>query len=320
MDTYLGLDFGGTKLLIGEVDAEGNILRSKRYETGLRRQDASVKELMADLEDYLSVGFAGNPAAVGTGVVGVVDHSKGLWVSMDHEENNAPIPLAKMLEDRLNLPAAIDNDVRSATTAELLLGHGRISKDFIYLNVGTGLAAGVVADGRILRGAHNNVGEVGHMVVDLSDDMPCVCGRRGCVENLVSGVGFTRRAEYLRDSFQTSLPKPRGDEYLDASLLFRLADQGDALCKHITDQAAKALACVIMNLARVSDPDTVILGGGVVADGWLLNKVRLHLNKSTLRGVTGGVVLSSFQAQYAGLIGAASLGMVRKAGGVHEKN
>ena len=70
-------------------------------------------------------------------------------------------------------------DRRSATTAELLLGAGRQSKDFIYLNVGTGLAAGFVADGHILRGANQNAGEIGHMVVDLSNPYPCICGRQG---------------------------------------------------------------------------------------------------------------------------------------------
>jgi predicted NBD/HSP70 family sugar kinase len=312
MDTYIGLDFGSTKLLIGEVDAQGSILRSKRYETGPQRQDAAVHGLMRDVEDYLStVGFAGSPVAIGAGVVGVVDHKRGLWVSLDHRSDGPPVPLGDMLQNRLNLPAAVDNDVRSATAAELLLGNGRVSRDFVYLNVGTGMAAGIVADGRIVRGANNNAGEVGHMAVELSDAMPCACGRSGCAENMVSGVGFTRQARCLREQCQTALPPTAEDENLDTVLLFRLADEGDPLCRQITDRAAMALACVIMNLVRISDPDTVVLGGGVVSDGWLLEKVRPLLNPSAMRGVSGGVVLSGFQSRYAGLIGAASLGMVR---------
>jgi predicted NBD/HSP70 family sugar kinase len=171
------------------------------------------------------------------------------------------------------------------------------------------MAAGIVADGRIVRGANNNAGEVGHMVVDLSDDMPCVCGRCGCAENMVSGVGFTRRARYLRERFRTALPPTPEGENLDTVHLFRLADEGDPMCRQIADRAALALACVIMNLVRISDPDVVVLGGGVVSDGWLLEKALPLLNPSAMRGVGGGVVLTAFQSRYAGLIGAASLGM-----------
>ena len=77
-----------------------------------------------------------------------------------------------MLAERLGVPAYIDNDVRSAVTAELVLGCGRYSDNFIYLNVGTGLAAGVVIDRHILRGAGHNAGEIGHMSVDTHGLVP----------------------------------------------------------------------------------------------------------------------------------------------------
>lgn len=312
METYIGLDFGGTKLLIGEMSAKGEILRSKRYPTGFREQNAAAQALLSDMQDYCkTVGFSGKPAAAGIGIVGVVDHGTGEWVSIDHQVTNPPIPLAAQVEKLLGIPVSVDNDVRSATCAELLLGHGRKTKNFIYLNVGTGLAAGVVSSGRILRGANNNSGEIGHMVIDLHSSEVCICGRKGCVENFVSGVGFTRQVQELSASYSTSLALPAPGARVDAVRLFQLADEGDPLCKAVTEQAAEALSCVIMNLVRVSDPDTVILGGGVVSDGWLLEKVRPLLNDATMRGVTNGLVLSAFQPKNAGLLGAASLGLAR---------
>ncbi|MDD3277831.1 MAG: ROK family protein [Lachnospiraceae bacterium] len=305
MNTYLGLDFGGTKLLIGETDEEGNILNTKRYKTGLTDQQEAVTCIMEALEDYkATTGFQGQLKAAGLGIVGIVNRRRGEWISMSHEVKNPPIPLQKLLEEKLQVPCAIDNDVRSATTAELLLGRGQTSEDFIYLNVGTGLAAGIVTDGRLIRGANNNSGEIGHMVVDINSTQQCVCHRKGCAENIVSGTGFT--AQIRREDAAELLDEDGKAKVVE---LFRKADAGDPLCQKITDYAAKTLACVIMNLVRVSDPDTVILGGGIISDGWLLEKTRNYLEAETMRGVSHGIVLSSFDPRYAGLIGAASLGM-----------
>ncbi|TCL54858.1 putative NBD/HSP70 family sugar kinase [Kineothrix alysoides] len=311
MDTYLGLDFGGTKLLIGELDEEGHVLRSKRYDTRLSEQKEVAEAILNDLTDYIkAMGIQGNLKAAGLGIVGIVDNKRGEWVSMNHEITGPPVPIAAMIADKLGVPCAVDNDVRSATAAELILGQGRTSSDFIYLNVGTGLAAGFVCGGRIMRGANCNAGEIGHMVVDLSRKESCVCGREGCVENVVSGIGFTRQI--------TSYGLPEllnAGKRADVVRLFQGADAGLKECVEITEYAAEALACVIMNLVRASDPDTVILGGGVISDGWLMEKVNRYLSPETMRGVTGGVIFSSFDLRYAGLIGAATLGMLLIKGG-----
>lgn len=306
MQTYLGLDLGGTKLLIGEVTREGEVLRSKRYPTGYTRQADAVAGLLAALDDYKkTVSFAGQLAAVGVGVVGTVNNPRGEWIALGHEPTGAPVPLAALLAERLGVPAYIDNDVRSAVTAELVLGCGRYSDNFIYLNVGTGLAAGFVIDRHILRGANHNAGEIGHMSVDITNRDACVCGRHGCAENAVSGVGFTHMVQKLG---RADLLLPATGR-ADVPRLFDLAEQGDADCIAIADYAAETLACVIMNLVRVSDPDTVVFGGGVMSDERFQAHVRAKLDTGTMRGVTHGLVPSSFSPHIAGLLGAASLGM-----------
>ena len=308
MKTYLGMDFGGTKLLIGEVDAEGAVLRSRRYETGFTRQADAIQALLESVRDYKeNVGFAGEPAAAGIGIVGIVDNARGEWISIAHEYEGPPIPLARIVSQELKLPCGVDNDVRSSTTAELLLGQGRYSKNFIYLNVGTGLAAGFVVDGKILRGANVNAGEIGHMVVDMSDTSPCICGRVGCVENVVSGVGFTRQAQARALNDLMTQAGGRAD----VCRLFDRAQAGDINCRAIVEYGARALACAVMNLVRAMDPDTIIYGGGILGDERFLRIVERELDPGTMRGVTRGLVASSFNPQYAGLLGAASLGMVK---------
>lgn len=308
MKTYLGFDFGGTKLLVGEMDEKGTILNSKRYATGCVNQEQAVQRLLDSAADYCAtVGFHGEVQAAGVGIVGVSNHRTGEWISMNHIVTGPPIPLAEILSEKIEIPVAIDNDVRSATTAEWKLGQGRNSDNFIYINVGTGLAAGFVVNGTLLRGANNNSGEVGHTVVNLRDTLPCICGRKGCAENVVSGGGFARQAvRYgLMDVILADRPNSA-----DTKKLFELADTGEERAVAITTYAADTLAAVVMNLVRVTDPDTVILGGGVMSSGWMLDKVMNRLNPSTMRGVTNGVILSNFEPQYAGLIGAASLGLV----------
>lgn len=313
MKTYLGMDFGGTKLLIGEVDTQGTVLRSKRYATGYTKQADAIRALLEAIRDYKGdVGFAGEPAAAGVGIVGIVDNQRGEWISMGHEPEGPPAPLAHMVSQELGIPCGIDNDVRSATTAEQLLGQGRYSRNFIYLNVGTGLAAGFVVDGQILRGAHMNAGEIGHMVIDLSDQSPCVCGRTGCVENRVSGIGFTRQAQARGLNELMTQVGGRAD----VRRLFVRAETGDPDCREMIAYGARAIACVIMDLVRVTDPDTIIYGGGIIGDTRFLHMVEKELEPSIMRGVTRGLVASSFAPQYAGLLGAASLGMVQQYRGI----
>ncbi len=308
MKTYLGFDFGGTKLLIGEMDENGVILNSKRYATGCVNQDQAVQRILDSAADYCAtVGFHGEVQAAGVGIVGVSNHKTGEWVSMNHIITGPPVPLAEILSEKIGIPVAIDNDVRSATTAEWKLGQGKNSDNFIYINVGTGLAAGFVVNGTLLRGANNNSGEVGHTVVNIRDAQPCVCGRNGCAENMVSGSGFARQA--VRYGLMDVIVADRPNS-ADTKKLFELADAGEERAVAITTYAADTLAAVVMNLVRVTDPDTVILGGGVMSSGWMLDKVMNRLNPSTMRGVTNGVILSRFEPQYAGLIGAASLGLV----------
>lgn len=310
METYLGLDFGGTKLLIGEMDEHGNILEHKRYATGCVSQELGVEKILSSVRDYRdTVGFRGEVQAAGVGIVGVSNNRTGEWISMNHIVSGPPIPLAELVSGELGVPVAVDNDVRSATTAERMLGCGKHSDNFIYINVGTGLSAGFVVNGVLIRGANNNSGEVGHSVVNIWDGQPCICGRNGCAENMVSGSGFARQAvRYgLTDVLRADNPNSA-----DTKKLFEMAEDGDERAMGITKYAADTLAAVIMNLVRVTDPDTVILGGGVMSDGWLLDKVMPRLNPSTMRGVTNGVILSRFDPKYAGLIGAASLGLTLK--------
>ena len=300
METYLGLDLGGTKLLIGEMDSRGNILRYKKYDSGYFNQQAASEIIKSSLDDYIrTVGWCDQkPVGMGVGLIGRVDPNQGIWLQIDPSRTQ-PIALAKELSDIYGIPCHIDNDVKSATRAERVWGFGQISKNFIYINVGTGIAVGTVINGRQIRGSHFNAGEVGHVRVGVN-----------CVEAIAAGIGFDNCARLLRNRYETNLhiPAEKGERVL-ISEVFALSQKGDPLCVALVENASEALANLIMNLVRVTDPDTVVLGGGIVSDGYIHEKILEKLHPTTMRFVTNGVVITKLNPGFIGLLGAGAVAM-----------
>lgn len=307
MDTYIGMVLSGTNLTIGEMDVNGNILKMKRYVTSFFNQEAALKVMCDSIANYRdNVGYIGNPLAVGIGVIGRVDPVGGIWQQIDPDRTK-PIALAAEMGSATGMPCFIDNDVKGSARAVMRWGFGRISQNFIYIYVGTGIAASVIIDGKQIRGSHFNAGEVGHLRVGVQVGLRCPCGRIDCVETIASSIGFDRQARYLHKYYDTQLVIPNEDSRVSVAEVYRLAKHGDALCMKIVDNAAEALANLIMNMVRVSDPDTVVLGGEMVADGYLLDCIKGKLNKVTMRFVTNGVVMTMLNPQFINLLGAGAV-------------
>lgn len=306
MQTYIGADLGGTKLLIGEMDRSGKLLRHKRYPSGALTQKEALALILRGLDDFLAEQTPGcEVAAIGVGLVGRICNRTGTWyeISPDKQE---PLEIGSILSRRYGVPCFVDNDVRSATKAELLFGRGRSSKDFIYINIGTGIAAGFVTGSKLITGGHYNAGEVGHTSSGIEMKVPCECGRDDCVEPVASGLGIDRCARILAPHYpDTKLTIPENGSRVDTAEVFRLYDT-DPLCRKLTDNASRAAANLIMNLIRFNDPDTIVLGGGVVSDGFLYRKIIDKLNPHTIRFVTGGIVLTDLDPRYIGVLGACS--------------
>ena len=304
--TYIAVDLGGTKLLLGELDREGHVLRTRRYPSGALTQREALALMEQGLDHFLAEESPENqPVAMGLGLVGRIDSETGTWLEIDHDRKEV-LPLGQILRERYGLPCFMDNDVRSATKAEMLFGQGRNSRHMIYINVGTGIAAGFVTGGRLIRGGSCNAGEVGHTASGIGFRAPCACGRPDCVEPVASGLGFDVSARILAPQYpDTKLRIPEDGTRVSAADIFALYDR-DPLCRVLTDNAAQALANLLMNLIRVTDPDTVVLGGGVMSSGFLYEKVLPLLNGHTIRFVTNGIVRTALDPRFIGLLGAGS--------------
>lgn len=307
MDTYISVALNGASMMVGEIDANGNILRLKHYHVNSFSQEALLDLILCSLEDYrFHEGYVGTPCAIGVGLIGRVDGERGIWHQIDPARTQ-PIDVVHWIEAAEGLPCFIDNDVKASVRAVQRWGFGKTSQNLIYLYVGTGIAASIIVRGSQIRGCHFNAGEVGHMRVGVSVGVKCSCGRTDCVETIASSMGIDSCARLLRKEYDTRLLIPGDDECVSVEEVFRLSREGDPLCVKLVENAVTALADLIMNLVRVSDPDIVVLGGEMVADGFLLEKIQQQLHDVTMRFLTKGVVITKLNPRFICLLGAGAL-------------
>jgi glucokinase len=221
-------------------------------------------------------------AGVGVGVPSLVAADGSLY-----DSPNLPaltgLPVRQAFADRLTEMAVrsgsagewrlvLDNDGTCAAAGELAFGAARGHRDAVVITLGTGIGGGIIADGRILRGARGFAGEVGHFVVDPSGP-PCHCGRIGCFEQMASGSALGRIAQHAAREARASrvvalaggtVAAVRGEHVLAA------AREGDEEAIVVFDILAGNLASGIASLVEVLDPGVVLVGGGLAAAGPIL--------------------------------------------------
>ncbi|EFM09513.1 ROK family protein [Paenibacillus curdlanolyticus YK9] len=310
LQSIIAVDLGGTKILVGEVTPAGEVLQTKSYPSDTTSQHTALQGVIHAINDFQDGSnlIAREQIAIGLGVVGRVDTHNGVWHQIQPGKTE-PMNVSEQLESIFQLPCGVDNDVACATRAEQTFGWGRQSKNFIYFNIGTGIAAGTVVDGHYVEGNQFNAGEVGHMVVAMDSDVRCGCGRYGCVERIASGLGMHERVVALLPNYPSSSLELVEGQRIAVQTILEAAAQADPLASRIVDDAARAAAAAIMNLVRVTDPDTIVLGGGVARNPYFFERVKQALNPSTVRFVANGLVYTKVGSEETGLVGAALAGL-----------
>ena len=303
----IGVDVGATKILVGVVTQTGQVIASRYAPIHRETQATTLQSIETSIVDFLQAWQGPRPRGIGVGLVGQTDPKTGTWLQAMNLPIQSPVPLGRQLRDHFGLPVRLDNDVHAATLAEMRWGMGTESKDFIYLNVGTGIAAGLVFNGQLLRGSENYAGEFGHMVVQPEGPL-CPCGRLGCVEPIASGGGMLTRVQELLADFPDS--RLRRIRPLTAHAIFAAADLGDPLGIKISNDAIQALSIALTNLVNLLNPEWIVCGGGTLSDGWLMERVRVHVESQPLRmsrKSLKGILPSRLNPDHVGLLGAACL-------------
>lgn len=298
----VGVDIGGTKTDAVVIDETGSILHQLRVATGFGA--ASVLETTATvvgaLAHSLQVPIAGFES-VGVGVPGAVDSARGRVshaVNLGVDEFELGTELGRMLD----LPVHVENDVNAAALGAFHLLDLPPLASMAFLNLGTGLAAGLVLQGTLWRGASGTAGEIGHIPVDPNGPL-CRCGQRGCLEMVASGSAISRQWP--------------SDAASPAQALFAAAEAGELLAIDVRRRFLENVASAVRILVLSVDVETVVIGGGIcslgdpllaglraVIDGWsaespFLASLRLA---ERVRLVPPGVSVSAVGAAFAGAV------------------
>ena len=255
----LGVDVGGTAIAAGLVGEAGEVIAQAHAPTH-GRGPGRVLETIGELIESLRTDAGRRGIVVdgiGVGVPGIVDPDSGrIGKEIHHVPELAEQPLAALLARRFGVPVFVDNDVNALALAEWTFGAARGARSLVVLAAGTGFGAGIVLDGRLVRGARGFGGEFGHTPVKF-DGRPCWCGGRGCLAVYASGRGI---AEAARERSLTTA----GDTS-DAALVFGRAAQGDPVATAVVDEACHALGAMLATIVNGLNPEIVVVTGGVAA-------------------------------------------------------
>jgi len=314
MQNYvLCVDLGGTKTFIAKGREDGEIEDIRRFTIDFSNQATVLRKLFESMDCYLRENCGECPPArsIGIGLKGYADRSQGIWKSCTTIPEFSPVNIAQMAFERYRIPTVIDNDVRAATLAELYFGAGKHYKDFIYYNIGTGIAIGIVSDSKLIRGSTYYAGEIGHLITEPDEDL-YQGGNQRCLEEIASGAAILQQVKTGLDEFPNSGLAPFYEKgTLTSHTVFTLAKHGDELARKITRRVLRSIQFSVVVLTDIFNPDAIIFGGGVVADGLLLPDIKDYAYKHSLRPSAQAlkdVRLSSLGADRVGILGANAIG------------
>jgi glucokinase len=312
MSATIGVDIGGTKIALGVVSSDGDIVARTRRETQPNRPDEivdAVADGIAELRRDHEV------SAVGVAAAGYIDAARSTVMfapNLAWREN----PLKAQVEEHVDVPVVIENDANAAAWGEFQFGAARDFDDMLMLTVGTGLGGGVVINRRLVRGAHGVAAEFGHARA-VPDGHRCGCGNRGCWEQYTSGTALVREARELAESgspLAVGMLERAGGKVkrITGPLVTEAAREGDPMAVELLADLGRQLGTAIASFVALLDPGVVVVGGGVSDAGDLLiGPARdAYEHELTGRGFRPAAdVVRAELGNDAGLVGAADLAL-----------
>lgn len=288
----VGIDVGGTKCLGVALDDDRRVVATSRRATP---HGSELLDVLVAICDELSEVTGGIIATLGIGLPGLVTPA-GAIVASPNLRGADGLAVGESMERRGPWRVTVDNDATAAAHAEWQLGAARGCDDALLVTFGTGIGGGLVIDGGIRRGAHGFAGEIGHVTVEAGG-RECACGRRGCWEAYASG---------------TALRSVTGG--MTAAGLAERARSGDDNALESMREHARWIAVGLASLCNVTDPEVVVVGGGVISGApELLPMIREHFAEATysssLRPLPA--IEAAMLGESAGAIGAGLLGTLR---------
>jgi len=312
----VGLDIGGTNVVVGLVPAAGGRPASlrRRSTPSLGSQLEVVAELARLIQEVIEEGLEasgdsdGDVLGLGIGSPGPLDLERGIILDA-FNLGWRDFALRDALQSEVGLPAILDNDANCATWGEYWQGAGRGARSLVGITLGTGIGGGLILDGRLVHGASGTAGEIGHMSIDFHGRR-CKCGNYGCLEAYASGPNIAARAreglEAGAESLLTTLVEGNLDR-LTAATVYEAILEGDAYAGEVMLETAKILGAGLANIVNVLNPQTVVIVGGVTRAGhYLFNPLRAEVRRRAFKRAEQACrIVPGELPDTAGVIGAA---------------
>ena len=256
----VGIDFGHSHVQVAVADIAHNVLAERRCDLDVSHDARTAMDTAARMVDeVLNEGRVERKSviAAGMGIPGPVDRGRGTAGSASILPGWAGLRIENEMQQRLGMPVEIENDANLGALAEMTWGAGRECSNFAYIKAATGIGAGLVVDGRLLRGASGTAGEIGHTTLDESGAL-CYCGNRGCLETVASGPAIV------------GLVSSGHPETLTLGQVIELAAGGDVRCRRAISDAGREIGVAVAGLCNLINPERVIVGGLLSRAGELL--------------------------------------------------
>lgn len=271
MEYCFGVDIGGTTVKMGLFTIEGKLLEKWEIKTRTEQEGEAILPDVADsLNQKMEEKKLGKEQVSGIGIgipapvnaEGIVQNTANLgW---GYKE------VRKEMEDLTQMKVAVGNDANMAALGEMWMGAGKGEKNLIMVTLGTGVGGGVIVNGQPVVGARGAGGEIGHICVNYEEEDHCGCGNRGCLEQYASATGITRLAEKRLKA--DDAPSSLRDRKLSAKAVFDELKKGDKIAEEIVEEFGTYLGHALANLAAITDPSVIVIGGGVSKAGDILLK------------------------------------------------
>ncbi len=270
MRYVVGIDIGGTNIVVGTVAEDGSELVGLVSEPTIADQgaEAVLGRIVKLARASIAAASGKKIAGVGIGSPGPLDTRTGI-VLLTPNLGWTNFPVRDRVAEALGLPATLDNDANCAIFGEWWRGAARGVQHVVGLTIGTGIGGGIVLGGEIYRGASDMAGEIGHMTIDLNGRR-CKCGNYGCLEAYASGPAIAARAvEGVQAGVETGLPKyVQGDlSKITAQLVYEAANDGDEFALEVVHDTAHFLGAGVANIINIFNPQVVVIVGGVTLAG-----------------------------------------------------
>lgn len=301
-----GVDVGGTTIKLGMFTVEGELL--EKWEIPTRTENNSEAVLpdvaAAVLKKMEEKGIAKEEVAgVGFGVPGPVTAEGVIVMNANLGWRNKHV--SKELKELTGLPCKGGNDVKTAGMGEMWKGGAAGYKDAVFITLGTGVGAAIIADGKVILGSKGAAGEVGHIKVDGEIQDACGCGGVGCMEQFASATGVVRMAKELLE--KSDKPSLLRNGEVTAKAVFDAVKEDDELAKEVAEKFGHYLGYALSATAAIVDPEAFIIGGGVSKAGdILIDYVQKYYKQYVWPGCRDKKFVLAKLGNDAGIYGAAS--------------